>query len=111
MSEKWGEISETFKRCCVDITCLQEVRWKEQGTKMIGNSFKFLWSSGCKAENGMGAVVANWLIGKVVEVERFNNRVMKFNIVIGDVVWKVVSCYCSQAGRSANKKEEFDELM
>ena len=108
MSEKWGEISETLKRRCVDITCLQEVRWKEQGTKMIGNSFKFLWSSGCK---GMGAVVANWLIGKVVEVERFNNRVMKFNIVIGDVVWKVVSCYCSQAGRSPNKKEEFDELM
>ena len=34
----------------------------------------------------MGAIVANWLIGKVVGVERFNDRVMKVSIVIGDVV-------------------------
>ena len=26
ISEKWGEISETLKRRCVDICCLQEVR-------------------------------------------------------------------------------------
>ena len=32
----------------------------------------------------------------------FNNRVMKVNIVIGDVVWEVLSCYCPQAGRSVN---------
>ena len=36
---------------------------------------------------------------------------MKVNIVIGNVVWEVVSCYCPQAGRSVNKKEEFYELM
>ena len=47
----------------------------------------------------MGVIVANWLIGKFVGVARFNNRVMKVNIVIRDVVWEVVSCYCPQAGR------------
>ena len=31
----------------------------------------------------MGAIVTNWLIGKIVGVERLNNRVMKVNIVIG----------------------------
>ena len=30
-------------------------------------------------------------IGKVVRVERFNDRVMKVNNVTGDVVWEVVS--------------------
>ena len=60
---------------------------------MIGNSFKFLWSRDSKAENGVGVTVANWLIGNVVGVERFNDRVMKVNIVIEDValVWEVVS--------------------
>ena len=58
----------------------------------------------------MGVIVASWLIGKVVGVERFNDRVMKVNIIIGDVVWEVVSCYCPQTGRSVNKKEEFYEL-
>ena len=106
-----GKICETLKRRCVDICCLQEVRWKGQGAKMIGNAFKFLWSGGCKAENGVGVIVANWLIGKIVGVERFNDRVMKVNVIIGDVVWEVISCYCPQAGRSVNEKEEFYELM
>ena len=111
MSGKCGKISETLKRRCGDICCLQELRWKAQGAKMIGNSFKFLWSRGCNLENGVDVIAANWLIGKVVGVERFNDRVMKVNVVIGDVVWKIVSCYCSQAGRSVNEKEEFYELI
>ena len=71
---------------------------------MIRNGFKILWSDDCKAANGMGAIVANWLIGKVVRVESYNDRVMKVNVVIGGVVWEVVSGYCPQAGRSVNEK-------
>ena len=33
-----------------------------------------------------------------MEVERFSDVVKKVSIVIGDVVWDVVSCYCLQAG-------------
>ena len=32
---KVGEISETLKNRLVDISCLQEVRWKAQGAKMV----------------------------------------------------------------------------
>ena len=78
---------------------------------MIGNGFKFLWSGSSKAVNGVGVIVVNWLVGKIVEVERYSDRVVKVNIVIGDVVWEVVSYYCPQAGRSVNEKEEFYELM
>ena len=78
---------------------------------MVGNGFKFLWSGSSKAVNGVGVIVANWLVGKIVEVERYSDRVMKVNIVIGDVVWEVVSCYCPQVGTSVNEKEEFYELM
>ena len=97
VSEKCGG-SETLKRRYVDICCLQEVRWKSREAKMIGNDFKFLWSGGSKAENGIGVIVSNWLIGNVVGVKRFNDRGMKVNIVIGDVFWEVVSCYCPTAG-------------
>ena len=31
----------------------------------------------------MHVIATNWLIGKVVGVERYNDRVMKVNIVIG----------------------------
>ena len=99
MLGKWGEISENLKRPCVNICCLQEKRWKGKGAKIIRNGFKFFSSGGCKGENGVGVMLANWLIGKIVGPERFNDRVMKVNIVIGDVVWEVVSCYFPQAGR------------
>ena len=39
MLGKWGNLSETLKRCCVNICCLQEVMWKGQGAKMIGNDW------------------------------------------------------------------------
>ena len=32
---------------------------------------------------------------------------MKVNIAIGDVLWKVLSCYFPRSGRSVNEKEEF----
>ena len=107
ISGKWGEISSTLKRCCVDICCLEEVRWKGQGVKMTGNGFKFLWSGGCKAENSVGLIGISWLNEIVLGVWRFNGRVMKVIIVIGDVFWEVVSCCCPQAGKSVNEKEGF----
>ena len=60
MPGKWGEISETLKRPCVDICCLQGVRCKGQCAKMTGNGFKFLWSRGYKAENGISCQLVNW---------------------------------------------------
>ena len=53
---------------------------------------------GCKAGNIVGLIVANWLIGKIAGVERFSDKVKKVSVVIGDVVWEVVSCYCPEAG-------------
>ena len=91
MLGKWGKISDTLKRSYVDICYLQEARWKVQGTKKIGNCFKLLGSGGCKAENGVVVIIGNWLIGKVVEVERYSERVMKVNIVIRDVFCEVLS--------------------
>ena len=57
MSGREGETWETLKIRCANICCLQEVRWKEQGAKMIGNGFKFLWSGSCKTENSVGVIV------------------------------------------------------
>ena len=39
-----------------------------------------------------GCSITNWLIRKVVGVERYNDIVMQVSIVIWDVVWKLVSC-------------------
>ena len=66
---------------------------------------------GCKAENSVAVIVADWLIGKVAGVESFRDKVMKVNVAIRDIIWEVVSCYCPQAGRSVNEMKEFYELI
>lgn len=55
----------------------------------------------------MGVVVINWVLEKVVGVERYSHKVMKVNVIIGDAVWEVVSCYCPLNRRSATVKEFF----
>ena len=50
---------------------------------MSGNGFEFLMRGSCTAENGVGVIVANLLIGKVMTFERFNDRVLKVIIIIG----------------------------
>ena len=82
MSGNWGEIYKTLKRHCIE---------RKGQCGKIGSGFKFLWSGGCKAENYVVVIVANWLIGKVVKVERYSNRLIKVYVVIGDVFWEVLS--------------------
>ena len=51
---------------------------------------------GLRSNKQCGVIVANLLIGTVV---------------IEDVVWEAVSCYCPQVVRSVNEKEGFYEQM
>ena len=67
------------------------MKQKGQEDQIIENGFKFLWSGGCKAENGVGVIVANCLIGRVVGVQKFNDEGQH---CYSDVIWEVVSCYC-----------------
>ena len=67
MSGKLCEISETLKRHGINI-CWQEVRWKVQGIRMIGNGSKFLWSGGCKAENHVGVILPTGKLGRLWEL-------------------------------------------
>lgn len=69
---------ETLKRCCVDICCLRQMRWKGQ----MEMAFNFTEEEVAKQKT-VQATVANWSIGKVLGVDLCNFRVMKVNTVIG----------------------------
>lgn len=56
------------------------VIWNAKGTKLIGNGYMMLWSGGGgggKAKNGVGAIVANWLVEKVKSLKRSMKRSRK----------------------------------
>ena len=47
LSGKGGEVCEELRKRMIDVCCLQEVRWRGQGARMLGmkgGRYKLWWS-------------------------------------------------------------------
>ena len=82
------------------------MRFRSGGCRYIGN-YKLWWSGGEEILNGVGVVVGENLIDKVIEVERHGNRIIKFKLLLEGVIYKYISAYVPQVGRSREEKERF----
>ena len=108
------EVVEMLARREVDICCLQEVRYRNQGSMAIGSNeekYKLWYSGNEEGTNGVGILVRFDMAEKVIEVERLDDRVMKIKIVLGKVVFHVFSVYAPQVGRAADEKAIFWERL
>ena len=56
---------------------------------------------------GVGVLVASELADRIIRVERISDRVIAVDLVIGEQIVKVVSCYAPQTGRSQIEKKNF----
>ena len=70
-----------------------------------------LYGKGTEGTAGVGVLVASELADRIIRVERVSDRVNAIDLVIGEQIVKVVSCYAPQAGRSQIEKEEFWRQM
>ena len=111
LTGKSGEVARELSSRKVDIACLQETRWRGQGTRKIGEGMKLFWSGGKEALNGVGIVITNKLINKVTEVKRINDRIMILKLVFGSTMLSVVSCYAPQTGLPDHEKIAFYEEL
>ena len=60
LSVKWGEVCEELRKRMIDVCCLQEVRWREHGARMLwmkGRMYKQWWSSKVDEIGGVGIMV------------------------------------------------------
>ena len=103
---KSGEVCEVLCRRKVKVCCTQEVRWKGEGSRAL-QGYKLIWKGNSEGTAGVGELVASELADRIIRVERVSDRVIAVDLVIGEQIVKVVSCYAPQAGRSPIEKEEF----
>ena len=101
-----GEVCEVLRRRMVKVCCIQEVRWKGDGSRAL-QGCKLIWKGNSEETAGVGVLVASELVDRIIRVERISDRVIAVDLVIGEQIVKVVSCYASQTGRSQIEKEEF----
>ena len=66
-----------------------------------------MWKGNSEGTEGVGVLVASELEDRIIRVERISDRVITVDLVIGEQIVKVVSCYAPQVGRSQIEKEEF----
>ena len=63
----------------IDVCCVQEVRWRGQGARMLGmegRRYKLLWSGKGDGVGGVDVMVKEELCEKVVEVRMASDTVM-----------------------------------
>ena len=108
------EVVEMLARRKIDICCLQEVRYKNQGCTTIGSNdekYKLWYSGGPEKLHGVGIMMRAELADNVIEVKRYDDRLMKIRMVVGKRIWNILSLYAPQVGRTLQEKAEFWERV
>ena len=96
---KDGEVVIMAVEGCLDFCCLQETRWRGEGARRL-RAYKLFWM-GCKnGIHGVGMLVANRWIEKVLEVKRVSERLMVVRVIVGRSVLNLISLHAPQMGRS-----------
>ena len=75
MRGREGEVVEMAASRHLDFCCLQETGWKGEGARKLGG-YKFFWMGCEEGYHGVGVLVAEEWIKKVLDVKRWSERIM-----------------------------------
>ena len=104
-----AEVTERLGRRNVDIAALQDVRNKNEGTKILrGNDFvyKLFWKGEKNGQRGVGIMVKQEVVESVTEVRRVSPRILSVDLALSEKVVTIISVYCPQRGRNVEEKEK-----
>ena len=111
LSGNWGVCEELWM---IDVCCLQEVRWRGHGARMlgmVGRRYKLWWSGKLDGVGSVGVMVEEELCEEMMEVKRINDRVLTLIVVFEEDVLRLICGYAPQCGRCLEEKQSFyDEL-
>ena len=67
-----GEVCEVLCRRKVKDCCIQEVRWKDEGSRAL-QGYKLIWKGKSEGTAGVGVLVASELADRIIRVERVSH--------------------------------------
>ena len=92
MKKKDGEVVDMAARRRLNFCCLQETGWKGKGARKFGE-YKFFWMGCADGIHGVGLLVAERCIEKVLEMRRVSERLMVVRVIVGRTVLNLISAY------------------
>ena len=82
-----------------------------EGTRILrtktGGKYKLFWKGCSEGVSGVGVIVSEEFIDKVVEVTRVSERLMMVKLIVGKCLMNVMAAYAPQTGRSQEEKDNF----
>ena len=87
--------------------CVQETRWKGSKARNIGEGWKLYYHGEDGKRNGVGVILKEDYIRRVLEVKRISDRMMHMKLEIEGAMMNVVSAYAPQVGDTMEEKEKF----
>jgi len=112
MKGKSAEVVDMLMRRKVDVCCVQETRWKGEGVRMIKANnvkYKFYYKGGKEGLGGVGVLISERIVNKVVDSKTYGDRVILVKLAFGKRIMNIISVYAPQSGHSIIEKEEFWE--
>jgi exonuclease III len=96
----------------VNILCVQETKWKGQKAKEVEDAdFKLWYTGNTTTKNGVSIVLNKSLKGGVVDIKRQGDMIILVKLLIGDLVFNVISAYALQIGLIESVKMQFWEEL
>jgi len=115
MTGRSGEVADALERRKVKVCCIQETRWKGEGARILrtktGGKYKLFWKGCSEGVSGVGVIISEEFIDKVVKVVRVSERLMMLKLIVGKCLVNVVAAYAPQVGRSQEEKDNFWEAV
>ena len=91
----------------IDMCCLQELRWRGQGSRMLGmeeKRYKLWWSGKGDGVGGVIVMMKEELCERVVEVKRVSDRMIAVVLVFEKDVLRLIYMYAQHSGRIFEEK-------
>jgi exonuclease III len=108
LTDKLQEVVDTMIRRSVIILYVQETKWKGQKAKEVKDtSFKLWYIGNTSTKNGVGIVLNKSLKDGVVDIKRQGDRIILVKLLVGDLVFNVISGYAPQIGLIESVKMQF----
>jgi hypothetical protein len=96
----------------VNILCVYETKWKGQKAKEVKDTGFKLWYTGTMTnKNGVVIVLDKSLKDGVVDITRQGDRIILVKLLVGDLVFNVISAYGPQIGLNESIKRQFWEQL
>jgi exonuclease III len=96
----------------VNILCSQETKWKRQKAKEVEDTgFKLWYTDTTSIKNGVGIVLDRRLKDGVVDIKRQGDKIILVKLLVGDLVFNVISAYAPQICLSESVKRQFFEEL